>query len=103
MVILTCKLIIMKAIWNNKVIAESDNTLQIEGNHYFPAHSISREYFKDSEAQTSCHWKGIAGYYDIEVDGQTNQSAAWFYSDPTEAAAEIKDHVAFWRGVRIES
>ncbi len=92
-----------KAVWNGAVLAESDETVVVEGNHYFPEQSLSREYFKDSEAHTTCHWKGVAGYYDIEVDGETNQSAAWFYPEPSEAAAEIKDHVAFWRGVRIES
>lgn len=91
----------MKAIWNNKVIAESNETVVVEGNHYFPPNSINREYFKGSETHSTCPWKGLASYYSIEVDGQTNTDAAWYYPEPKSAAAEIKDHIAFWKGVTV--
>lgn len=91
----------MKAIWNGAILAESDNTVVIEGNHYFPAESINCEYFRDSDTQTVCSWKGTASYYSIEVDGKTNKDAAWFYAEPKDAAAEIKNRVAFWRGVQV--
>ena len=91
----------MKAIWNNQIIAESDNTVVVEGNHYFPADSIKKEFFKDSSTNSTCPWKGLASYYSIEVDGQTNSDAAWYYPAPKDAAAEIKDHVAFWKGVQV--
>jgi uncharacterized protein (DUF427 family) len=90
-----------KAIWNGVVIAESDRTVQVEGNHYFPPESARREYLAPSRTHTRCPWKGLASYYDIVVDGKTNRDGAWYYPDPSPAAAEIKDHVAFWRGVRI--
>ncbi|MEM6802666.1 MAG: DUF427 domain-containing protein [Bacteroidota bacterium] len=92
----------MKAIWNNKIIAESDETVVIEGNHYFPADSLKKEFFKESDHESVCFWKGTANYYSLEVDGQTNQDAAWVYKTPSEAAARIKDHVAFWKGVKVE-
>lgn len=92
----------MKAIWNNQIIAESDQTLVIEGNHYFPQSSIKSEYFKSSDLKTSCPWKGTASYYTLEVDGETNKDAAWHYPEPKNAAREIKDYVAFWRGVKVE-
>ncbi|WP_020527860.1 DUF427 domain-containing protein [Flexithrix dorotheae] len=91
----------MKAIWNNKVIAESDKTVRIEGNHYFPIETVNKEFLKKSETHTNCPWKGTASYYSLEVDGETNNDAAWFYPDPSEAASAIKDHVAFWRGVEV--
>ena len=91
----------MKAIWNGKVLAESDNTEVVENNHYFPADSINKEFFVESSHQTTCPWKGLASYYSIEVDGQTNQNAAWYYPEPKDAAKQIKDHVAFWKGVEI--
>ena len=91
----------MKAIWNNTVIAESDDTLVIENNHYFPADSIKKEYFKPSDTHTTCAWKGIASYYTVTVNGKENKDAAWYYPQPKEAAAAIKDSVAFWRGVEI--
>ena len=91
----------MKAIWNNRVIAESENTLQIEGNHYFPLESVNRELLEDSQTHTACHWKGTASYYDVKVDGQVNKDAAWFYPEPSNAADKIKDHIAFWRGVEV--
>ena len=92
----------MKAIWNGAVIAESDKTIQIEGNHYFPQESIKPGYFKPSSTHTTCHWKGEASYYSLEVDGKSNPDAAWFYPNPKSMAAGIKDHVAFWRGVKVE-
>ena len=91
----------MKAIWNGKTIAESDNTVVVEGNHYFPADSINKEYFKPSETNTVCGWKGTASYYNVEVDGETNTDAAWYYPDAKDAAQEIENHVAFWKGVEV--
>ena len=90
-----------KAIWNNKILAESDNTEIVEGNHYFPADSVNREYFKDSETRSACRWKGEASYYNIEVDGKTNLDAAWYYPEPKPAANNIKNYVAFWNGVEV--
>ncbi|MDP9110792.1 MAG: DUF427 domain-containing protein [Candidatus Eremiobacteraeota bacterium] len=92
----------MKAIWNGTVIAQSDATVVVEGNHYFPPEAIHQEYFKPSATHSVCPWKGTASYYTLDIDGATNADAAWFYPDPKEAAAEIKDHVAFWRGVTVE-
>ena len=91
----------MKAIWNNEVVAESTNTVIVEGNHYFPPESLNKDYFKESNTRTTCPWKGKASYYHLEVEGDTNHDAAWYYADPKEAASEIKDHVAFWKGVEI--
>lgn len=91
----------MKAIWNGQVIAESDQTVVVEGNHYFPADSINNEYFQPSETNTECSWKGTASYYDVVVDGEKNRDAAWYYPDPKDAAREIENHVAFWKGVEI--
>lgn len=91
----------MKAIWNGAVIAESDATVVVEGNHYFPSDSVNREYLRDSAHQTRCPWKGMASYYTLEVDGETNPDAAWYYPEPSEAAAQIRDHIAFWRGVEV--
>lgn len=84
------------------MIAESDDTVVVEGNHYFPADSLRREHFRESEAHTVCPWKGVASYYDVVVGGETNRGAAWYYPDPKDAAREIKDRVAFWKGVRVE-
>lgn len=92
----------MKAIWNGKTIAESDDTVVIENNHYFPGESIKKEYFKPSETHTTCPWKGVASYYTLEVDGATNADAAWYYPETSELAKSIKGHVAFWKGVAIE-
>lgn len=92
----------MKAIWNNTVIAESDDTIVIENNHYFPAESIKKEYFKTSETHTTCPWKGVASYYTLEVDGQENKDAAWYYPEVRDLAKGIKGRVAFWKGVQIE-
>jgi uncharacterized protein (DUF427 family) len=93
----------MKATWNGAVLAESDKTIVIEGNHYFPPDTINREYFQDSSTHTTCPWKGEASYYDVLVDGQVNKDAAWYYPEPKPAANEIKDRVAFWRGVKVEA
>ncbi len=91
----------VQATYNGKVIAESDKTIQIEGNHYFPPEAIVKEHFKDSDTHTMCPWKGTASYYSIDVDGDVNSDAAWYYPDPKYAAKEIKDYVAFWRGVEV--
>lgn len=92
----------MKAIWNNQVIAESDQTEVVEGNHYFPKNSINEEFFQPSTNKTECPWKGTASYYHIEVEGEENKDAAWFYPDPKPAASNIREHVAFWKGVTIQ-
>ena len=91
----------MKAIWNKKVIAESNKTVVVENNHYFPVESVNKEYLQSSEKHSSCPWKGLASYYSLAVDGEVNKDAAWFYPQPKDAAKEIKDHVAFWKGVQI--
>jgi uncharacterized protein (DUF427 family) len=91
-----------KAVWNGAVLAESDDTVVVEGNHYFPSDSINRDHFRDSDAHTVCYWKGTASYYDVVVDGETNRGAAWHYPDPLPAASKIKGRIAFWRGVKVE-
>ncbi len=93
----------MKAIWNGATLADSAQTVVVESNHYFPPDSIKTEHFRRSETHTTCHWKGEASYYDVVVDGKTNKDAAWYYPNPSEAAKQIKDHVAFWRGVQVTS
>ena len=90
-----------KAIWENTVLAESENTIVIEGNHYFPPASVYREYFSPSETHTTCHWKGVASYYNVKVGDRINSDAAWYYPEPKDAVKTIKNFVAFWRGVRI--
>ncbi|MCA4134861.1 DUF427 domain-containing protein [Arthrobacter sp. M4] len=90
-----------QAIWNGAVLAESDRTVQVEGNQYFPPESINPEYFRPSDQTTVCYWKGTASYYTLEVDGRTNRDAAWFYPHPSAAARHIKDRIAFWKGVRV--
>ncbi|MCZ7534043.1 MAG: DUF427 domain-containing protein [Acidimicrobiia bacterium] len=92
-----------KAVWNGVVIAESDETIKVEGNHYFPPSAIRAEYFTDSSDHTVCPWKGTASYYDVVVDGHVNSGAAWYYPDPKPAASDIKGYVAFWRGVKVQS
>lgn len=92
----------MKAIWNGAVVAESDDTVVVEGNHYFPAAALKREYVLPSNTKTMCSWKGQASYYTLFVDGDANPDAVWYYAEPKEAAAQIKDRVAFGRGVAIE-
>jgi uncharacterized protein (DUF427 family) len=91
----------VKATWNGAVIAESDDTVVVEGNHYFPRDSIKTEYFRDSDMHSVCHWKGEASYFDVVVDGDVNKDAAWFYADPKERAKHITGRVAFWRGVTV--
>lgn len=91
----------MKAIWNNTVIAESDKTIIVENNHYFPIDSIKIEYFKTSDTHTYCWWKGEASYYNIEVDGKVNLDAAWYYPKTKKAARNIENMVAFWKGVEV--
>ena len=91
----------MKAVWKNTVIAESDDTVMVEGNHYFPEASVKREYISFSNHKTSCAWKGQASYYAINVNGEVNPDAAWYDAEPKEAAANIKGRVAFWKGVQI--
>ncbi|MFC3563016.1 DUF427 domain-containing protein [Pedobacter jamesrossensis] len=92
----------MKAIWNNQTLAESNETILIENNHYFPASSLNKQYFQESDKHTTCHWKGQASYYTLLVDGQKNEDAAWCYPNPKDAAKEIKDYIAFWKGVKIQ-
>jgi len=89
------------ATWNGVTIADSDATIVVEGNHYFPPDSVEPEYLAQSDAQSSCPWKGMASYHDIVVDGNVNSGAAWFYPDPKPAASDIKDYLAFWRGVEV--
>ena len=91
----------MKAIWNGATLAESDKTVVIEGNHYFPEDSINKEFFRASETHTVCHWKGTASYYDVAVGGETNKDAAWFYPSAKAEAKEIENYVAFWKGVKV--
>jgi uncharacterized protein (DUF427 family) len=90
-----------KAMWNDAVLAESEHTEVVEGNHYFPPQSIKRQYFKDSSTHTTCPWKGKASYYTIDVDGKVNKDAAWYYPSPKEAAKNITGYVAFWKGVEV--
>ena len=92
----------MKATWKGAVLAESDDTVVVEGNHYFPAGSINREHFRESPTHTTCPWKGEASYYDVVVNGETNKDAAWYYPSTKEAAKQIEGRVAFWRGVKVE-
>lgn len=91
----------MKAIWNGTVIAESDDTVVIEGNHYFPESSIKPEFFVSSNHHSVCPWKGTASYYSVQVDGQTNADAAWYYPTPKDAAKRITGRIAFWKGVQV--
>jgi len=91
----------MKAIWNGKVLAESAQTVVVEGNHYFPPDSVDWQFLEDSDTSTYCPWKGTASYKNVVVDGERNGDAAWHYPDPKDAAAEIKDHFAFWHGVEV--
>ena len=91
----------MKAIWNGQVLAESDDTVVVEGHYYFPESALRNEYFKQSDHTTSCAWKGVASYYDLEVAGEQNPAAAWYYATPKDAARQIAGRVAFWRGVEV--
>jgi uncharacterized protein (DUF427 family) len=92
-----------RAVWNGETLAESSDTVVVEGNHYFPIDSVNGKYLQDSDTHTRCFWKGVASYYDVVVDGQRNRDAAFYYPEPSKAALEIKDHVAFWRGVKVEA
>lgn len=92
-----------KATWNGTVIAETDTFETVEGNTYFPPESLKNEFFSDSDYHTTCGWKGVASYYHVIVDGQTNENAAWFYPTPKDAAKNIEGYVAFWKGVTVEN
>ncbi|MBT29656.1 MAG: hypothetical protein CMO01_08330 [Thalassobius sp.] len=91
----------MKAIWNDKVIAESNETVKMEGNYYFPESSLKKEFLKESDSNTVCPWKGTASYSTIVVNGKENKDAVWYYPNPSEAASVIKNHYAFWKGVEV--
>lgn len=91
-----------KAIWENTVLAESERTIEVEGNQYFPPDTIKTEFFRPSDQHTTCPWKGLASYYTVEVNGKRNPNAAWYYPEPKTAAKQIKDYVAFWKGVKVE-
>ncbi|MEN8112795.1 MAG: DUF427 domain-containing protein [Actinomycetota bacterium] len=91
-----------RAMWKGAVLAESADTVIVEGNHYFPPSAINEEYFSQSDLESRCPWKGTAGYYDVVVNGEVNRGAAWFYADPKPGAVEIAGRIAFWRGVQIE-
>lgn len=92
----------IRAIWNGVLLAESDETVVIEGNHYFPPQALKREYLRQSEHHTVCGWKGTASYYTVEVNGQQNPNAAWYYPVPKDAASQIANYVAFWKGVKVQ-
>ena len=92
-----------RAIWNGVVLAKCNETIIVEGNHYFPPGSLNEEFFRQSDLQTTCPWKGLASYFDLVVGDEVNPGAAWFYPEPKPAAAQISGHVAFWRGVQVES
>lgn len=91
----------MRAIWNDAVLAESDDTVMLDGNHYFPADALRREHFRDSDHHSSCPWKGTASYYDVVVGAEVNPNAAWYYPQPKDAAKQIGGRVAFWKGVQV--
>jgi uncharacterized protein (DUF427 family) len=92
----------VRAIWNGAVLAESDDTVVVEGNHYFPRGAIDEAFFAPSDHHTVCHWKGVASYLDVVVDGEVNRNAAWYYPQASEAAKSIEGRVAFWKGVKVE-
>ena len=92
-----------KATWGGQVLAETNTPVAVEGNQYFPPEAVKKEYLKPSSHTSQCPWKGTAHYYNVEVDGMTNENAAWYYPEPNPAAAQIKNHVAFWKGVRVEA
>ncbi|MET3106778.1 uncharacterized protein (DUF427 family) [Oxalobacteraceae bacterium GrIS 1.18] len=92
----------MQAIWNGEVLADSNETVVVEGNQYFPPSALKMQYFKKSATHTVCPWKGTASYYDVEVDGKSNKDAAWFYPEPKSAASNITGYVAFWKGVEVK-
>jgi uncharacterized protein (DUF427 family) len=92
----------VQAVWNGQVLAESDETIMVEGNHYFPPKAVKTQYFEDSNRRTVCPWKGVASYYDIVVAGERNAGGAWYYPEASAAAKQIENYVAFWQGVRVE-
>lgn len=92
----------VKALWNGKVIAESNRTEVVEGNHYFPAEDVRKDFIEPSDHKSSCPWKGVARYYSVVVDGERNRDAAWYYADPKPAAENIAGRIAFWKGVKVE-
>ena len=94
-------MVMAKATWNGKQIAESSDTVVVEGNHYFPREAVDAQLLRPSSKHTTCPWKGLASYFDLVVDGKINEGAAWYYPEPKSAAAEIKDRIAFWRGVQV--
>jgi uncharacterized protein (DUF427 family) len=94
--------IMAKATWEGAVLAESNKTIEVEGNQYFPPEAIQKTHFKPSDTHTVCPWKGTASYYDVEVNGKRNAGAAWYYPEPKDAAKQIKGYVAFWKGVKVE-
>ena len=91
----------MKASWENTVLAESDDTIVIEGNHYFPPDAIKKQLFRASATHSTCPWKGVASYYNVQIGDKVNEDAAWYYPEPKDAAKSIKNYVAFWRGVKV--
>ena len=93
----------MRALWKNVVLAETDDTVVVEGNHYFPPGSLNSEFFSASDTETVCPWKGLASYYTVTVDGEANTDAAWYYPQPKAEAEHVRDRVAFWRGVKVEA
>ena len=93
----------MKASWNGKTIAQSDDIIMVENNAYFPIESVRRDFIKESPTHTTCPWKGEASYYHLNVDGRTNEDAAWYYPEPKETSSQLKGRVAFWKGVKISS
>ena len=93
----------MRAIWKDTTVAESDDTVVVEGNHYFPATAVKSDLLRPSDTHSTCPWKGIASYYDVVVDGEVNKDAAWYYPEPSQAAARIKGRIAFWRGVKVST
>jgi uncharacterized protein (DUF427 family) len=102
MALLTSMTSTMQAIWNGQVIAESDDTVVVEGNHYFPRTAVAAEFLSDSDTHTLCPWKGTASYHSVTVDGETNPDAAWYYPEPKSAAQMVRDRIAFWRGVTVQ-
>ena len=92
----------MKAVWKNAVLAESHQTVMVEGNHYFPPEAVNRQYLRPSNTHTTCPWKGLASYYHINVEGEINKDAAWYYPDPKDGAKNIKNYIAFWKGVEVK-
>jgi uncharacterized protein (DUF427 family) len=92
----------MKAVWKNVILAESNDTVIVEGNHYFPPVAVNRQYLRPSDTHTTCPWKGLASYYHIDVDGEMNKDAAWYYPEPKDAAENIRNYIAFWKGVEVK-